>query len=51
VTLIQEKEGGDAVDLGGQEDFLAGFRNNMPSTGAGFHPLINTKKMNVVLDA
>jgi hypothetical protein len=50
VAFIQEEERGDAVDLRGEEDFFAGFCNNMPSSCPGFHTLVNTKKMNVILE-
>jgi hypothetical protein len=51
VAFIQEEERGDAVDLRGEEDFFAGFHQNMPSSGAGFHTLIDTEKMNVILES
>jgi hypothetical protein len=51
VAFIQEEERGDAVDLRGEEDFFASFCNNMPSSGAGFHTLIDTEKMNVILES
>jgi hypothetical protein len=51
VAFIQEEERGDAVDLRGEEYFFTGFRNNMPSSCSGFHTLIDTKKMNVILES
>jgi hypothetical protein len=51
VTFIQEQEGRDAIDLGWEEYFFVCFRDDVNRTTAGFHPFINTKKMDVILDA
>ena len=49
VAFIQEQERGDAVDLRGEEDFLAGLRNNVPRSCPGFYSLVNTKEMDIIL--
>jgi len=50
MAFIQEQEGGDTVDLGREEDPFAAFRYDVNRTGAGFHTLINTEKMNFITD-
>jgi hypothetical protein len=50
VAFIQEEERGDAVDLRGEEDFFAVFHQNVPYSCPRFHPLVNTKKMDIILE-
>jgi hypothetical protein len=50
MSFVKKQERGDAVDLGWKKDFFAGLGDNVPGSGAGFHALIDTEKMDVVTD-
>jgi len=50
MPLVKKEERRHTVDLGWKKDFFAGLSDNVPGTGAGFHTLIDTEKMNVVTD-
>lgn len=50
MSFVKKQKRGDAVDLGWKKDLFAGLGDNVPSSRARFYSLIDTEKMDVILD-